>query len=381
MQALLYTPEENELRLHLRRVLEQAVPADLRERMLSGERPDSHDKRRWGRIQHEIGYGGYAWPVEFGGHGFNRIQRLIYEQEAARAGAPEMVPWGDRMVAPVLMAFGTPAQRQRFLPRIASMEDYWVQGYSEPQAGSDLASLRMAARRDEDHYIVDGQKIWTTEAQNADWIFCLVRTERTERPHQGISFLLIDMKTPGISVRPIITFDGYHEVNEVWFDRVHVPAENLVGEEGQGWAYAKYLLVEERSAFGSVGFAQREFQRVRELLDQHPDHSHRERVQDLEARFLGLECLLLRFLRARDGDAQPDYVAPHVKILSSELQQDVAELAADVWLEDHPAAPENCAHPMRHFFNMRKSSIFAGTNEIQRNIAANSLLGKEQKHG
>ena len=232
--ARLFTAEEDAFRLTVRSFLDEKLPAELRQRMLSGERPTREDKVTWSRLLHARGWGGYTWPAEHGGPGFSPIQRYIFEDEAWQAGAPEVVPFGLKMVAPVIMKFGTDAQKQRFLPRIASLEDYWCQGYSEPGSGSDLASLKTRAVRDGNDYVVTGQKIWTTEAHDADWIFCLVRTGMDGRKQDGISFLLIDMKTPGITVRPIITFDGSHEVNEVWFDNVRVPVANRIGEEGQG---------------------------------------------------------------------------------------------------------------------------------------------------
>lgn len=390
--ARLFTAEEEAFRLTVRKFLEEKLPLDLRQRMLSGERPTREDKVTWSRLLHARGWGGYTWPAEHGGPGFSPIQRYIFEDEAWQAGAPEVVPFGLKMVAPVIMRFGTDAQKQRFLPRIASLEDYWCQGYSEPGSGSDLASLKTRAVRDGDHYVVTGQKIWTTEAHDADWIFCLVRTASDGRKQDGISFLLIDMKTPGITVRPIITFDGAHEVNEVWFDNVRVPVANLIGEEGQGWTCAKYLLEKERLNFGGMGFCKREVARLKRLAQANGQSRLNNplfaaRLAALEMRIVATDLTNLRFLRAEERGEALGLPAPYLKILSSHLQQDVLELqvrllgrralpvrAAD--LSNTPLALDSeLANVAPTYCNYRKTTIYAGSNEIQRNIAAKSLLG------
>lgn len=390
--ARLFTVEEDAFRLTVRTFLDDKLPADLRERMLSGERPTRDDKVTWSRLLHARGWGGYTWPAEHGGPGFSPIQRYIFEDEAWQAGAPEVVPFGLKMVAPVIMKFGSDAQKQRFLPRIASLEDYWCQGYSEPGSGSDLASLKTRAVRDGDDYLVTGQKIWTTEAHDADWIFCLVRTASDGRKQDGISFLLIDMKTPGITVRPIITFDGAHEVNEVWFDNVRVPVANRIGEEGQGWTCAKYLLEKERLNFGGMGFCKREVSRLKRLAQANgrsrlDNPLFAARVAALEMRIAAADLTNLRFLRAEERGDAVGLPAPYLKILSSHLQQDVLELqvrllgrsalpvrAAD--LSNTPLALDSeLANVAPTYCNYRKTTIYAGSNEIQRNIAAKSLLG------
>ncbi|MBB5054068.1 alkylation response protein AidB-like acyl-CoA dehydrogenase [Afipia massiliensis] len=390
--ARLFTVEEDAFRLTVRTFLDDKLPADLRERMLSGERPTREDKVTWSRLLHERGWGGYTWPAEHGGPGFSPIQRYIFEDEAWQAGAPEVVPFGLKMVAPVIMKFGSDAQKKRFLPRIASLEDYWCQGYSEPGSGSDLASLKTRAVRDGDDYLVTGQKIWTTEAHDADWIFCLVRTASDGRKQDGISFLLIDMKTPGITVRPIITFDGAHEVNEVWFDNVRVPVANRIGEEGQGWTCAKYLLEKERLNFGGMGFCKREVARLKRLAQTNgksrlDNPLFAARVAALEMRIAAADLTNLRFLRAEERGDAVGLPAPYLKILSSHLQQDVLELqvrllgrsalpvrAAD--LSNTPLALDSeLANVAPTYCNYRKTTIYAGSNEIQRNIAAKSLLG------
>lgn len=390
--ARLFTAEEEAFRLTVRKFLEEKLPLDLRQRMLSGERPTRKDKVTWSRLLHARGWGGYTWPAEYGGPGLSPIQRYIFEDEAWQAGAPEVVPFGLKMVAPVIMKFGTDAQKQRFLPRIASLEDYWCQGYSEPGSGSDLASLKTRAVRDGDHYVVTGQKIWTTEAHDADWIFCLVRTASDGRKQDGISFLLIDMKTPGITVRPIITFDGAHEVNEVWFDAVRVPVANRIGEEGQGWTCAKYLLEKERLNFGGMGFCKREVARLKRLAQANgksrlDNPLFAARLAALEMRIVATDLTNLRFLRAEERGEALGLPAPYLKILSSHLQQDVLELqvrllgrralpvrAAD--LSNTPLALDSeLGNVAPTYCNYRKTTIYAGSNEIQRNIAAKSLLG------
>lgn len=390
--ARLFTVEEDAFRLTVRKFLDDKLPADLRERMLSGERPTRDDKVTWSRLLHERGWGGYTWTAEHGGPGFSPIQRYIFEDEAWQAGAPEVVPFGLKMVAPVIMKFGSDAQKQRFLPRIASLEDYWCQGYSEPGSGSDLASLKTRAVRDGDDYLVTGQKIWTTEAHDADWIFCLVRTASDGRKQDGISFLLIDMKTPGITVRPIITFDGAHEVNEVWFDNVRVPVANRIGEEGQGWTCAKYLLEKERLNFGGMGFCKREVARLKRLAQTNgksrlDNPLFAARVAALEMRIAAADLTNLRFLRAEERGDAVGLPAPYLKILSSHLQQDVLELqvrllgrnALPVRVADLSNTPlaldSELANVAPTYCNYRKTTIYAGSNEIQRNIAAKSLLG------
>ncbi|TXJ17692.1 MAG: pimeloyl-CoA dehydrogenase large subunit [Afipia sp.] len=390
--ARLFTAEEDAFRLTVRSFLDEKLPADLRQRMLSGERPTREDKVTWSRLLYARGWGGYTWPAEHGGPGFSPIQRYIFEDEAWQAGAPEVVPFGLKMVAPVIMKFGTDAQKQRFLPRIASLEDYWCQGYSEPGSGSDLASLKTRAVRDGNDYVVTGQKIWTTEAHDADWIFCLVRTGTDGRKQDGISFLLIDMKTPGITVRPIITFDGSHEVNEVWFDNVRVPVANRIGEEGQGWTCAKYLLEKERLNFGGMGFCKRELARLKRLAQDSGESRldnplFAARVAALEMRIAATDLTNLRFLRAEERGEALGLPAPYLKILSSHLQQDVLELqvrllgrsALPVRGADFSNTPlaldSELANVAPTYCNYRKTTIYAGSNEIQRNIAAKSLLG------
>ena len=238
-----FTPEELAFRAEIRQWVAENLPREISHKVHNALRLSREDMQRWGQILGQRGWLGYAWPTQFGGPGWTAVQKHLFEEECALAGAPRILPFGPVMVAPVIMAFGNTAQQQRFLPGIASGDVWWSQGYSEPGSGSDLASLKTKAERQGDRYIVNGQKTWTTLGQFGDWIFCLVRTSNEGKPQTGISFLLIDMRSPGISVRPIITMDGEHEVNEVWFDNVEVPADQLVGEENKGWTYAKHLQI------------------------------------------------------------------------------------------------------------------------------------------
>ena len=393
--ARLFTPEEETFRREVQEFLSTQLPADIRERMRAGARASRDDKVRWSKILHSRGWGGYTWPKEFGGPGFTAVQRYIFEDVAAQAGAPEVVPFGQKMVAPVIMAFGNDTQKEFYLPRIASLEHYWCQGYSEPGSGSDLASLKTRAVRDGDDYVVSGQKTWTTEAQDADWIFCLVRTSNTGRKQDGITFLLIDMRTPGITVRPIITIDGAHEINEVWFEDVRVPVKNRIGEEGQGWTCAKYLLEKERLNFGGMGFCKREVARLKRLAagvqragrPVLEDPLVKARLAAIEMRIIATDLTNLRFLRAAECNKTADLPAPYLKILSSHLQQDIAELQMRTIgaqaLAVRSVAPTNerlelaseQATVAPTYCNLRKTTIYAGSNEIQRNIAAKNLLG------
>jgi alkylation response protein AidB-like acyl-CoA dehydrogenase len=332
--------------------------------------------------------------VEFGGTGWNVVQRYIFEEECGYAGTPPLVAFGLRMCAPVLFRFGTEAQKKRYLPKIYSGEEFWCQGYSEPGSGSDLASLKTRAVRDNGHYVVTGQKIWTTLAHYADWIFCLVRTDaKTDKRQDGISFLLIDMKTPGITVRPIHLMDGGHEVNEVFFDEVKVPAENLVHEEGKGWTVAKHLLGYERMGTGRIGVSKRELLRVKEvaaaarkdgkpLLD---DPRFRDRLSRVEVELMALEITNLRFLdQLRRGGKPPGAEVSLLKIKGTEIQQALTELmmqAAGPFaqafrpLEADAGFDRFTAALAPRYCNLRKATIYAGSNEIQRNIISKLTLG------
>ncbi len=290
---------------------------------------------RWQKILYRRGWGAGMWPSRFGGADWSVVQQHIFEEECATAGAPPQIPFAVKMVAPVLMTFGSAAQQDYFLPRIISGEHWWCQGYSEPGSGSDLASLRMGAVRDGDQYVVNGQKTWNTLGQYADWIFCLVRTSSEGRPQEGISFLLIDMKSPGITVRPIITLDGEHEINDIFFDNVQVPVENRVGEENKGWTYAKFLLGHERTNNAGIGNCKRHLTRLKQMATRERDNGRpliedarfRDRIARVELELMALEITNLRVLSAIATESRaPGPEVSLLKIKGSEIIQELAEL-------------------------------------------------------
>jgi alkylation response protein AidB-like acyl-CoA dehydrogenase len=371
-----YSAEELQFRDEVRAWLQTNLPQDLKEKVASYAPLSKDDLMRWHRILADKGWVAPAWPREWGGTGWNVVERYIFEEELGYVGAPPLIPFGLAMCAPVLLRFGTEAQKKRFLPRIYRGDDFWCQGYSEPGSGSDLASLKTKAVRNGAHYVVNGQKTWTTLAHYADWIFCLVRTDANAgRRQEGISFLLMDMKTPGITVRPLILMDGAHEVNEVFFDDVSVPLENLVHEEGKGWTVAKYLLGHERMNTGRIGESKRQLARLKEyssLLKNDP--RFRDRLSRVEVELTALEITNLRFLdRMRRTGQPPGADVSMLKIKGTEIQQALTELmmqAAD------PAAHDDFSVALRKkYLSMRKTTIYAGSNEIQRNIIAKMTLG------
>src|SRR3990170_1713375 len=389
-----YSADELAFREQVRAWIAANLPGDLREKMETFEHLSRDDLMRWHRILARQGWVAPAWPKEWGGTGWSVVERYLFEEELGYAGCPPLIPFGLAMCAPVLLRFGTEAQKKRFLPRIYNGDDFWCQGYSEPGSGSDLASLKTKAEKKGDHYIVNGQKTWTTLGHFADWIFCLVRTDASlSKRQEGITFLLIDMKTPGITVRPLILMDLGHEVNEVFFDDVKVPAENLVYEEGKGWTVAKYLLGHERMNTGRIGASKRELAKLKEfaaaqtkggksLLE---DARFRDRLSRLEVELMALEITNLRFLdRMRRTGQPPGADVSMLKIKGTEIQQGLTELMmqavgplaqpfkavnGDAGFDEFTAAiaPRYC--------NFRKTTIYAGSNEIQRNIIAKMTLG------
>ena len=398
-----YTAAEESFRAEVRAFLEAELPADIRSKVRLGRRMHKDDLVRWQKILHRRGWGAGMWPRRYGGADWSVVEQHIFDEEGAAAGAPPQIPFGLRMVAPVLMSFATAAQQNYFLPRIISGQDWWCQGYSEPGSGSDLASLRTSAVREGAHYRVNGQKTWNTLGQHADWIFCLVRTSGEARPQQGISFLLIDMKSPGVTVRPIITIDGEHEINDIFFDDVRVPVENLVGEENKGWTYAKFLLSHERTNNAGIGNCKRALRRLKEIASRQlqngrpliEDARFRDRIARVELEIMALEITNLRVLSAVATEARaPGPEVSLLKIKASEIIQQLAELqmhalghdalpylreALEVdWvppplLADHYAA---FAPPLTgQYFNYRKSTIYAGSTEIQKNIISKLILG------
>ena len=388
-----YSTEELAFRDEVRSWLRSNLPDDLRQKMESYQELSKDDLLRWHKILAKKGWVAPDWPLEWGGTDWNAVQKYIFEEECGFAATPPLIPFGLRMCAPVLLRFGTEAQKQRFLPRIYDGADFWCQGYSEPGSGSDLASLKTRAARDNGHYMVTGQKIWTTLAHHADWIFCLVRTDpNTGKRQDGISFLLIDMKTPGITVRPITLLDGSQEVNEVFFDEVRVPAENLVHEEGKGWTVAKYLLGHERMNTARIGGSRRELEKLKEFAarqvkDGRPlieDVRFRDKISRVEVELMALEITNLRFLDQLRGGRAPGAEVSMLKIRGTEIQQALTELMMEAAGPlAQPFAAVGDAHDFDAFTagiaprycNFRKTSIYAGSNEIQRNIIAKMSLG------
>ena len=394
---LSYSPEELAFRNEVRAWLAANLPDDIRAKVLGYQHLSKDDFIRWHKILAAQGWSVPHWPVEWGGTGWNITQRYIYDEEFGLAGAPGLPPFGPSMCASVLHRFGTPVQKRRFLPRIRNGDDFWVQGYSEPGAGSDLAALKMRAERKStnagEHYHVTGQKIWTTLGHYGDWIFCLVRTDPTaEKRQEGISFLLIDMATPGITVRPLILMDGGHEVNEIFFDDVRVPVENLVHEENKGWTVAKYLLGHERMGSGNVGASRRELGALRELAGRElkngqplmADPRFRDRLTRVEVELAALELTSMRFLdKMRRTGQPPGADVSMLKIRGTEVQQMITELmmqAVGPRAQPRAAVDDGLIDPFTarlapRYMNMRKTSIYAGSNEIQRNIIAKMTLG------
>jgi alkylation response protein AidB-like acyl-CoA dehydrogenase len=381
---LSFTAEELAFRDEVRAFLEANLPSDTRRKVLESLGVSRDDTVRWQQILHRHGWGGPHWPKQFGGTGWDPVRQFIFEGESAAAGAPGLLPFGHKMVGPVIMRFGNEAQQGRFLPRILSGEDWWAQGYSEPGAGSDLASLKTRAERKGDHYVVNGQKTWITLAQHADWIFCLVRTDPAAKKQAGISFLLIDMKSKGVTVRPITLLDGSREVNEVWFEDVAVPVENRVGDENGGWTYAKFLLGHERTNIAGVGVSKRELARLKRIAFEErksgrpllADPGFAARVAQVEIDLMALEITNLRVLAAEAERRAPGPEASLLKIKGTEIQQAISELMM------HARGPQ--ALPLRRdlhgepagaYLNLRKTSIYGGSNEIQKNIIAQTILG------
>jgi alkylation response protein AidB-like acyl-CoA dehydrogenase len=388
-----YSAEERAFRDEVSGWLRDHLAADLRQKVLDYRHLTRDDLQRWHAILAQRGWVAPSWPREWGGTEWNVVQRYIFDEACGYAGAPSLLPFGLLMCAPVLFKFGTEAQKERFLPKIHSGDEFWCQGYSEPGAGSDLASLRTTAMRHGDRYVVNGQKIWTTAAHIADWIFCLVRTSpSTERKQDGISFLLIDMRSVGITVRPLILMDGEHEVNEVFFDDVDVPVGNRVHEEGKGWTVAKYLLGHERMNTARIGTSQRELESLKEfasaqrkngkpLID---DPRFRDRLSRVEIELMALSITNLRFLDQLRGGRAPGAEVSMLKIKGTEIQQALTELMMEAaGPAAQPFAPvagndgfdRFTASLAPRYCNYRKTTIYAGSNEIQRNIIAKHALG------
>ena len=388
-----FSKEDNAFRQEVRRFLETAYPQELKGKDIRALQKE--DFLKWHRILFEQGWVAPSWPQEHGGADWNITKRYIWGEETARAEVLTPLPFGINMVGPVIYTFGNDKQKETFLPKILNGDHWWCQGYSEPGSGSDLASLRTRAVQEGDHYVVNGHKIWTTLAQFADWMFCLVRTNPdAPKPQQGISFLLMDMTAPGVTVRPIITIDGAHEVNEVFLEDVRVPVENRVGEENQGWTYAKFLLAHERSGIAGVARSKKNIERLKEiaraeqlggapLLDS-PDFARK--IAETEVGLTALEYTELRTLASEASGEGPGPESSILKIRGTEIQQRITELTLEAvgqyamapYMEEGaniPDMPSYAAGVSDNYFNVRKTSIYGGTNEIQRNIIAKMVLG------
>ncbi|HWE20336.1 MAG TPA: acyl-CoA dehydrogenase family protein [Hyphomicrobiaceae bacterium] len=403
---LRFSPEENAFRQELRSFFRSAVPESIRNKVSEHRHISKEEWVTAHKALHAKGLAVPHWPKEWGGADWTPVQHYIYTEELQFNGVPQPLPFNVAMCGPVVIAFGSDAQKQRFLPRLASLDDWWCQGFSEPGAGSDLAGLKTAAVRksspEGDHYVVNGQKTWTTMAQHANWIFCLVRTDPAAKKQLGISFLLIDMMTPGITVRPIQTIDGGREVNEVFFDDVKVPVENLVGQENRGWDCAKFLLGNERTGIARVGYSKQRVERIKELAGRvmagdRPlieDWRFREKLAAVEVELKALEMTQMRILSddRHRKDNTPNPMSSILKIKGSEIQQATTALALEIagplalpYQPEHeepelghnepPMDLEWAAPAAPAYFNYRKVSIYGGSNEIQRNILAKAVLG------
>ena len=392
-----FSPEEIAFQKEVRTFIAENYPENLRSVQDEGHDLSKEDFLSWHRILAKKGWIAPAWPVEYGGTGWTATQRFIWSEELAAADCVGTMPFGLSMVGPVIYTFGTPEQKARFLPGILSGDDWWCQGYSEPGAGSDLASLRTKAVRDGDHYVVNGQKTWTTMAQHADWGFFLVRTDSDAKAQEGISFLLINMKTPGVTVRPIITLGGEHEVNEVWLEDVRVPVANRIYEENKGWTCAKFLLAHERTGIAAVARSKRGVEKIKSIARTEQDGDRplianpffKRKISELEIDLTALEFTELRSLAGEAAGKGPGPESSLLKIKGSEIQQRITELALEAvghygapyfrgfgeGDNEHPIGPDYAHRAAPTYFNTRKTTIYGGSNEIQRNIIAKMVLG------
>ena len=392
------SPDETAFRNEVRAWIAGALPAWLADKVRRGKRLGKDDYLAWHEKLRERGWLAWHWPTEYGGAGWTPVEKHLFEEACVAAGAPRIVPFGVNMLGPVLIAFGSDDQKAHYLPRILADDDWWAQGYSEPGAGSDLASLKTRAVRDGDHYVVNGQKTWTTLGHFANMMFCLVRTRVDGKPQEGISFLLIDMTSPGVEVRPIVTIDGEHEINEVFLTDVRVPIGNLVGEENDGWTYAKYLLTYERTGIAGVAYAKQGLDHLKRVAASQPaghgtladDPLFAARMAEVEIDLMAMEVFNLRIVSAAGQGRLPGAESSLLKIKGTVVRQEITDLlrravgpyampftpeAFEDGSNEEPIGPEGAMLNARSYFNHRKLSIYGGSNEIQRNIAAKHLLG------
>jgi alkylation response protein AidB-like acyl-CoA dehydrogenase len=378
-----------QLRGEIREFVRTTMPSDILRKSSQHLTLNKDEYVRWMQALQSRGWAVGHWPSEYGGLGWSTLERFVFEDELGRAGCPWIIPFGVKYVGPVIYTFGSEAQKERFLPPIVAAQEWWAQGYSEPGAGSDLSGLRTTAIRDGDHYIVNGQKAWTTYAQWADWMFCLVRTSREERPQQGISFLLIDMRSPGVSVQPVRTMDMCHHVNEVWLQNVRVPVANRVGAEGDGWALARFLLVNERTYGSGLGESKFALERLEALAAKQNNAALRARIVELDLRLLALECVSYQTLADMMTGVETGGEASLLKVRASEMYQDILQATVDALgyagiafdAETlHGEAPpplgrDDAGGIVRYHLYNRAATIYGGSAEIQRNIIAKSVLG------
>ena len=384
-----FTEKDLEFRDEIKSWIEHDYPQHIKNKQEKGEVLTKEEVIEFHKALSTQGWMGYNWPAEYGGTGWTSTQIYIFQKEFGLAGCPNILPFGVSMVGPVIYTFGNEEQKKRFLPDILNFDTWWCQGYSEPGSGSDLASLKTKAVREGDNYIVNGSKTWTTLAQHADWVFNLVRTETTEKRQEGISFLLIDMNTPGVEVEPIITIDGAHEVNSIFFTDVKVPVENLIGEEGKGWTYAKFLLAHERFGIAVVGASIRQLNKLKQLVSELDSPDLERKVKELEINLSALEMLELRLLSDLENGSHPGAESSILKIRGTEIQQRLTELFVEASGEyaliypgphghldsSKPSGPNHAAKSLSKFLNFRKTTIYGGSNEIQKNIISKMILG------
>ena len=389
-----FATEELAFRDEVRAFFAQAYDEEMQERLASRD-PATYRQAivDWQKRLHDKGWIAPGWPEEYGGTGWDATQTFIYETERAAAGVRDVLPFGLKMVGPVIYTFGTQEQKERFLPAILSTDDWWCQGYSETGSGSDLASLKTKAELDGDDYVVNGTKIWTSYAQFSDWIFCLVRTNSDGKKQEGITFLLIDMTTPGIKVNPIVSIDGHHSLNEVEFNNVRVPVSNRIGEQDKGWTYAKALLAHERTGIAGVADSQRNLAQIQELAAQEinggkallSDALFQKRMSDIEIELMALEFTELRVLASVAVGGAPGAESSLLKIKGTEMQQAVQELRMDVAayyqgllpgdLSDEQVGHSFGSQSRTAYMYGRAATIYGGSNEVQKNIIAKAILG------
>ena len=394
-----YTKEEELFRDEIKDWINENLADYLKNKVLMHKRLTKEDYSFWHDKLKAKGWLCWHWPTEYGGTGWTPVLKHIFEEEMITAGAPRIVPFGPNMLGPVLIKYGSEEHKSYYLKRILNCEDWWCQGYSEPGSGSDLASLKTKAEKSGNHYIVNGQKTWITLGHYANKMFCLVRTDaNAQKPQAGISFLLIDMKSPGIEIRPIVTLDGEHEINEVWLTNVKVPVENLVGRENEGWTYAKYLLTYERTGIAGVGFSKQLLNHLKQISKREKkngkplieDPIFSCKLSEIEIDLMAMDIFNLRVISAAGKEKAPGPESSLLKIKGTQIRQKISDLlrqavgpyaspyipeSFDEGYNEEPIGPEDSMLHARQYFNLRKLSIYGGSNEIQKNIVAKALLG------